>query len=293
MRILVTCGTGTVGSETVRQLTQQSIPVSVLTHSPNKTRALLRGAEGVVGDLTDMESLTRAFRGVDRLFLITPVSETETQEGLNAIRAAEEAGVGRIVLLSIHDVEQGAHIPHFRSKIELEAAIRKTGIPCTILMPNNFYQNDYWFKHALLGGGIYPQPLGDIGLSRVDVRDIAEAATNALLENGHENQRYPLVGPEALTGEHTAAVWSRHLGRPVRYLGNDIEAWGREARKDMPGWMVDDLKMMYSFFVKSGLRASKADLCKQGEILQQHEPRDYDSFVMETARAWHSEVEAA
>ena len=34
--------------------------------------------------------------------------------------------------------------PHFGSKVGVEAALRRSGIPFTILRPNNFYQNDYW-----------------------------------------------------------------------------------------------------------------------------------------------------
>lgn len=292
MRILVIGGTGTVGSETVRQLITASVPVAVLTHSQQKAWAMPQGVEGVVGDLKKPDSLASAFKGVDRVFLITPLSETETQEGLNAIHAAEQAKVKRIVLLSVHDVEQGAHIPHFRSKIEMEAAIRKAGIPFSILMPNNFYQNDYLFKDALLGSGVYPQPLGDIGLNRVDVRDIGEAAMHALVEDGHTGQRYPIVGATPLTGEQTAAIWSRHLGSPIRYGGDNVDAWATQARQAMPAWMVDDLRLMFEFFVKKGMRASAADMAKQREILHR-EPRDYDSFVDETARAWRKEVEAA
>jgi uncharacterized protein YbjT (DUF2867 family) len=63
---------------------------------------------------------------------------------------------------------------------------------------------------------IYPQPIGHVGLSRVDVRDIAEAAAISLTSSGHEGETYDLVGPELQTGESTAKVWSEPLKRPIK-----------------------------------------------------------------------------
>jgi uncharacterized protein YbjT (DUF2867 family) len=50
-------------------------------------------------------------------------------------------------------------------------------------------------------------------LSRVDVRDIADAAVTALREQEHEGA-YPLVGSDTLTGKQTAATST--LGSPKR-----------------------------------------------------------------------------
>jgi uncharacterized protein YbjT (DUF2867 family) len=107
----------------------------------------------------------------------------------------------------------------------------------------------------------------------------------AALEDGHQQKRYPLVGPDVLTGPATAAIWSRHLGREVRYAGNDLEAWASQARQGLPDWMVDDFEIMYAFFQKHGLRASEADLALQARILK-HPPRRFEDFARETAAAW-------
>jgi uncharacterized protein YbjT (DUF2867 family) len=67
--------------------------------------------------------------------------------------------------------------------------------------------------------------MGSAGLSRVDVRDIAEAAAVALTQPGHEGQTYDLVGPAEVIGESTAKVWSEVLGKPITYAGDDLQAW--------------------------------------------------------------------
>ena len=127
--------------------------------------------------------------------------------------------------------EGSGHIPHFKSKVPVEEAIRSSGLDNTILRPNNFYQNDLWFREAITRYGVYPQPVGSRGMSRVDVRDIAEVAVAALTLEGHAGREYGIHGPDALTGEGTAEAWGRHLGREVRYGGDDLDAWEAQAQQ--------------------------------------------------------------
>ena len=215
MNILVTGGTGTVGSQVVRELLARGAQVQVLTRDPAKGAKLPAGVKAVTGDLSKVETVKRVFKGVDGVFLVNTVSPTEVYEGLLAACALREEKVKRVVYLSVHHADGAPWLPHFGGKLGVEQALLKSGVPSTILRPNNFYQNDYWFKDVLLQHGVYPQPIGDVGLHRVDVRDIAEAAAVALTTSGHEGQTYDLVGPEAHTGESTAQVWARALGRPI------------------------------------------------------------------------------
>ncbi len=285
MNILLIGGTGTVGTQTVRELLGRNVQPSVLTRSAEKARQLPVGVRGVVGDLSQPDTLPPALQSVERLILITPLTPSEVAEGLRAVRLARQAGVRRIVFLSIHDVEKAAEAPHFSAKISIEHAIRESGIPWTFIRPNNFFQNDYWFKQAIVDYGIYPQPYGGRGMSRVDTRDIAEAMATATLDDGHEGQSYPLAGLDAVTGESTAATWGRHLERDIRYAGDDLDAWEAQTRQYMPDWAVDDWIIMYRFFQRKGLRASDQDLAQQARILK-HPPRRFEDFVKETAAQW-------
>lgn len=284
MRILVIGGTGTVGSEVVRGLLGKGENVRVLTRDPARTRDLPQRAEGAVGDLTRPESLRDAFSGVDAVFTATPLSPTETEEGLAAVKTAQEARVRRFVYMSVHNVAEAPEIPHFRSKVPVEQAVRASRMEWSLLQPNNFYQNDYWFRDAIMHG-IYPQPIGGVGLSRVDVRDIAEGAVIALTQSGHEGRSYVLAGPEALTGDDVAAVYTRHLGREVRYAGDDLDVWQAGALKAFPAWLVHDFRIMYGWFQDNGLRATGRDLALLTKLLG-HEPRRFDAFVAETVPAW-------
>ncbi|HEX8360625.1 MAG TPA: NmrA family NAD(P)-binding protein [Longimicrobium sp.] len=285
MQHLILGGTGTVGGAVARELLARGESVRILTRAPEKARALPEGAEPVVGDLRDPGSYHRVFSGFDTLFLVNAISDTELQEGLAAVNEARRAGAARIVYLSVHDAEKGPHIPHFASKLAIEEAIRRSGIPYTILRPNNFYQNDYWFRDAIVDHGIYPQPIGDVGISRVDVRDIAEAGANALTRSGFENRSFALVGPEPLTGVECARAYNEVFGREVRYAGNDLQAWAREAGKTLPAWMVYDFALMYALFQDRGLHASAEQIAETERIVG-HLPRAFGDFVQETANVW-------
>jgi uncharacterized protein YbjT (DUF2867 family) len=285
MNILVTGGTGTVGSQVVRELLSRGAQVQVLTRDPAKGAKLPAGVKAVTGDLMKIETVRRVFKGVDGVFLINAVSPTEVHEGLLSVCALRDENVKRLVYLSVHHADALPWVPHFGGKLGIEQAVLKSGLPATVLRPNNFYQNDYMFKDVILQHGVYPQPLGDVGLHRVDVRDIAEAAAIALTTSGHEGQTYDLVGPEAHTGKSTAEAWSRALGRPIVYGGNDLDAWEKQALQYMPDWAVYDVRHMYVFFQAKGLKASPEAIERQTKLLG-HSPRSFGAFVGETAAAW-------
>lgn len=287
MKILVLGGTGTVGSNVVQELlARDAEEVRVLTRDAQKAKHL---PAGVVGDLNEPDTVRSVFRGIDGVFLLNLGTPTETFEGLMALNSARLSGVQRLVYLSIHDIEAAPHVPHVGPKIAIEAAIKASGMAYTVLRANNFYQNDYWFKDTLLRDGLYPQPIGDLGVSRVDVRDVAEAAAIALTTGRHDGQTYDLIGPDVHTGQSTADIWSRALGRPVQYGGNDLDRWEQQSLGFMPAWLVFDYKIMYGFFQAHGLIATADDVERLSRLLR-HAPRSFEDFATETAGVWRAET---
>ena len=285
MKVLVLGGTGTVGSQVVQELAARKADVSVLTRSADKAKKLPAGVKAVTGDLLEVDTVRSAFRGMDGVFLLNPVGPSEGHEGLMAVNGIRLGGVKRVVYLSVQGADDAAYLPHFGSKVGVEAGLKSSGVEWTILRPNNFYQNDNWFKDAILQYGVYPQPLGDKGCSRVDVRDIAEAAAIAMTGGGHAGETYNLVGPDALTGKGTAEIWSRVLGRPIAYGGNDLDAWEKQFLQYMPAWMVFDYKQMYRFFQDKGFGATAEDVTRQTKLIG-HPPRRFEDWAREAAAQW-------
>jgi uncharacterized protein YbjT (DUF2867 family) len=108
---------------------------------------------------------------------------------LSRQRTAPEYGIWSN--LSVFGVKQALHIPHFKSKAEIQQALRDSGMAYTLIMANNVFLNDLAYRESILEEGIYPQPIGDIGLNCVDVHDIADAVVTSLTQTGHEFQSYP------------------------------------------------------------------------------------------------------
>ncbi|MGE5797693.1 MAG: SDR family oxidoreductase [Ignavibacteria bacterium] len=285
MKILVVGGTGTVGGEVVKLLLNRNADLRVLTSSKEKVDKLPKGAEGALGNLKVKDSLKNAFNGVDRVFLMTPLSETETEEGINGVEAASEAGVERIIYMSVHQLEEFKDSPHFSGKIPIENRIKSSGMDYTLIRPNNFFQNDYWFKIGLLEHSIYGQPIGNKGVSRVDVRDIAEAAVNSLLKDDFIGKTYNLVGSEILTGDETANIYSRYLDKGIKYAGDNLEAWANRSRPYMPEWLIQDFWRMYKQFQEKGFIATDEELEQTRRILGK-DPRRYENFIKEVSGQW-------
>jgi uncharacterized protein YbjT (DUF2867 family) len=285
MHILVTGGTGTVGSHVVRELAARKAKVTVLSRDAARTSTHPVSVKIIEGNLLKPATVRTVFEDVDAVFLLNGVSLTESSEGLMALCGMRSSGVKRLVYMSAQDADKAAWLPHFGAKAGIEQAIRRSGIPFTILRPNSFFQNDYWYRDALLGANVYPQPIGDVGLSRVDVRDIAEMAATTLLSPDHAGKTYNVIGPSVLTGATTAAAWGEALGREIKYAGNDLDAWEAQVGESMPDWAAFDIKEMYKHFQQAGLVATQEDIDTQTRVLG-HAPRSYSTFVKETVKVW-------
>jgi uncharacterized protein YbjT (DUF2867 family) len=285
MHILVTGGTGTVGSQVVRELAARKAKVTVLSRDANRTSTHPVSVKIVEGNLGSPATVGSIFDKVDAVFLLNAMGQTESSEALMALCGMRLAGVKRVVYLSVQDADKAAWLPHFGSKVGTEEALRRSGIPFTILRPNNFFQNDYYYRDALLGANVYPQPIGDVGLSRVDVRDIAEMAATTLLSPDHAGKTYNVVGPALETGASTAAAWSEALGRDIKYGGNDLDAWESQVGDSMPDWLTFEMRLMYQYFQEAGLAATPEDIDTQARILG-HPPRPFSAFAKEAVKVW-------
>jgi uncharacterized protein YbjT (DUF2867 family) len=190
-----------------------------------------------------------------------------------------------IVYHSVFRVDHFKDVPHFASKLAVENALREFDVPFTIIRPNYFSQNDATLKDALTKVGIYPMPLGEVGISAVDIRDIAEAAAIALTSDRHLGKTYNLNGPEVLSGPKMASIWSGLLGKDIRYSGDDMDAFEEQTRKRAPSWSAFDVRMMFQGYLERGFAAEAGDVETLTELLG-HTPRRYEDFAKETALLW-------
>lgn len=292
MTILVTGATGTIGAALLKELAHRDVGVNALTRDPAKAR-FPDGVTPVAGDMLDVASMRRALDGVTTLFLLNAVSPQELTEAILTLNLVRARGIQRVVYFSVFNGEAFTDVPHFASKVAVERMIAQLGIPATILRPNCFMQNDArFFKEALMGPGIYPFPIGEVGVSMVDVGDIAQIAATALLQRERSSVALPgetidLVGPEALTGPDIARIWSRLLGKPVSYAGSDTASFEARLAHHAPGWMAMDMRLMLDRFCADGMAARPGDVDRMTALLGR-KPTSYADFAAATLAAWRA-----
>ncbi len=292
MTILITGATGTVGSALVHQLTHQHVAVNALTRDPGKAK-LPKGATPIAGDMLDVASMRHALAGVSTLFLLNAVSPQELTEAILTLNLARDAGVRQVVYFSVFQGDAFTNVPHFASKGSIERMIAQMGFPATILRPNCFMQNDaVYFKDALLGPGLYPFPIGEKGVSMVDLGDIAEVAAGAVLQRERAtaalgNEVINLVGPESLTGAGIASIWAGLMNKPVTYTGSDTRAFEARLAQHAPSWMAMDMRLMLDRFCSDGMVASSTDVDIMTRRLGR-KPRTYADFAAKTLAQWQA-----
>lgn len=281
MTILVTGATGRVGRHVVAQLSQRGARVRVLSRDPAKAR-FAAGVEVVQGDLLDIDSLRSAFSGIRTLFLLNAVTGDEFTQAIITLNLAREAGIDRVVYLSVFDADRAVNVPHFAVKYGAERMLEALGFSATILRPTYFIDNEVMIQDVVKQYGVYPMPIGSKGVAMVDTRDIAEVAAIELIRRDQAPGKLPIetiniVGPDSLTGADAAAIWSDVLGRPIAYGGDDPSGFEANMAGLMPKWMAYEMRVMAERYVSDGMVPREGDRARLVQILGRplHSYRDF------------------
>ncbi|MBD8201168.1 NmrA/HSCARG family protein [Pseudomonas viridiflava] len=284
MSILVIGATGTVGSLIVQRLAAADAEVKALVRQPGKASFPV-GVTEVVADLTDVPSMRAALTSVRTLFLLNAVTPDEVTQALITLNLAQEAGIERIVYLSVIHADRFTNVPHFTGKHTVERMIESLDIPATVLRPAYFMQNEGMVQQTIQGHSVYPMPIGDAGVSMIDARDIADIAVAELLRRDRapvalERLTLELVGPQVLTGPSVAKIWSAALGREVAYGGDDVAAFEAQMASYIPAWLAYDLRLMMSGIQKFGMQAADGTVDRLQTIIGRP-LHTYEDFVRE------------
>jgi len=255
--LLITSGTGTVGSEIVKQLKAAGMPLTAASRDPAKARAKL-GVPAVAWNWDRPKDFAVALKDVRTLFLGTPAGIPEDKDyGLAAVAAAKAAGVKKIVKLSAIGTE---HMPDSAHR-QIELAIEAGGFEWVFLRPSFFMQN---LNEALAPGikqaGLIALPAGNGRIAFIDARDIAAVAVKALNGDVLNGQGLTLTGPEALGFGDVAADLSRAIGKAVRYEDIAPAAYTADMIKaGMSRYYAEFLTNLYDQVVKKGYAATLTD----------------------------------
>ena len=223
---VVTGAFGYTGRYIARRLLDQGESVRTLTRSPASRSPFGAQIETRPLDFGNCEQLVASLTGADTLYNTYWIRfprgsltyETAKSNSLLLIRAAVEAGVRRIVHVSITNASEDSSLPYFRGKGIVERAIRESGLSYAILRPTVLYSledvlinNIAWFLRRfpvfpIAGSGDYP-------IQPVLVDDVARLAVDLGARN--DNVALDAVGPEVFTFEELVRLLARRVGRRV------------------------------------------------------------------------------
>jgi len=239
--IVVTGGTGLIGSELLRLLSQAGVPARALTRNANKAQKL-PSITWVAGDLARPESLTTAFEGAKTLFLLTHYYEDMVELQLNAIAAASAAGVTHVVKVSAFAASDHSNAPIGRWHHRVEKELQASGMGWTMLRPHHFMQNLIAQARYVIQEGVIYSPSGDGKIPYIDARDVAAVAFVTLTQPGHLGKKYALTGSEAISYRQAAEIIGSAIGKKLGFVDESPEeARGRRVREGVPPAVIESI----------------------------------------------------
>ena len=264
MTVLVTGPTGFIGPHVVHALRAREIPVRALVRDRKRAGRLAAwGADLVVGDVTDADSLRAATAGVDAVVHLVAIikggradfERVMSQGTRDLVAAARAAGVRRFVLssaLGLNEQTKGV-VPYYAAKWEMERAVKESGLEHVILRPSFVFGKD---------GGVLPTfirlarfapvtPIVGPGTQRLQpiwVEDLAEYYAGALERPDAAGRTFEIGGPDAPTWNEFWDRLKRVLGsrRPSLHVPFGVMRLQAALTERLPGAPVtrDQLKML-------------------------------------------------
>lgn len=248
--IVVTGASGFIGKGAIEFLLKQMPADQIvgMVRDVNKDKSLNDlGIEIREGNYQDYDSLLKAFKGAEKVLLVSAHAFTDlTAQHINVIDAAKEAGVKHIVFTSIYRTETAKHnIPWVTLSMKVtEDYLKNSGLTYTILR-NTFYFDylPYYFRDVL-SEEMLVIPGGDGEVAFALRSDLAEATANVLARSGHENKTYALIGNKSYSFCDIAKILSKGSGKEITYVDTT------------PADFIDKM-------IQAGSPAPQADFCAE------------------------------
>ncbi|MCX4640921.1 MULTISPECIES: NmrA family NAD(P)-binding protein [unclassified Streptomyces] len=236
-------GASGVGRTVFEHLQARDVPVRFMVRREDERAAELRalGAQVVIGDLTQPETVAAALQGVARMYFAMRVSPDHLLAATVVASVAKEYGkLEALVDLSQMTVSQMTAISTAESHQQrlhwlAEQVLNWSGLPVVHIRPTAFLDTPLFTTMAarsLQENGTIALPFGAGRTSPVSVDDVARVVATVLRDPApHIGQVYELTGPRSVDMTELAEEFSRALGRPVSYVDVPPERWEAQLPK--------------------------------------------------------------
>jgi uncharacterized protein YbjT (DUF2867 family) len=270
--ILVLGGKGKTGRRVVAQLEARGVPVRLASRSSEPRF-----------DWYDESTWPAIASGAHTAYLAPPVGPTGLAQAGRFVQHAAEHGLRRVVLLSGRGVgSPGRDFAVYESGVELEHAVKDSGVDWTIVRPAWFMQGfSEDFLHEYVMAGEIRVSAGTGAEAWIDTDDVGDVMAAALLDERHTGQTYSLSGPRTLTMAEVADELTAATGRSIRYV--DLGPDEHVAELTGFGLSQEDAESVRDLFAV--IRNHRSEYVSDGvmEVLGRA-PRDFTDWARSTAQ---------
>lgn len=261
--IVITGAFSYTGKYATRLLLDRGFHVRTLTNHPDRQNPFGPQVQVFPYNFDRPNELRKALSGASTLINTywvrfprgSSTFETAVRNTENLIAAAKDAGIRRIVHVSIANPSADSPLDYYRGKAKLEQAIFDCGVPFTILRPTVIFglediliNNIAWFVRrfpvfGIPGDGLY-------GIRPIYVEDMAQLLSDAVDESG--NAVTDAVGPERYTFEELVRLIAQKIRPSLRCIHLPASAAYLATR--IMGWFVGDVVLTWQEY--QGLMAN-------------------------------------
>lgn len=281
-QILIIGATGSVGLEVAKRLSKLKIPVKIAVRNPERAKSLnLKGVEFVQFDYSEVESFDQAFANVDKVLLVSPPSNLKLHKNVkDAIDHAIKSGVKLIVNISAISIESDLEKP----MKDIEGHISKSKLDYVFLRPNCYMQNFRdLFKDFIIKENQITVPADDGKVCFVDVRDVADVAVKALIDDKLKNKIFSLTGNQSINMHVVAYLFSEVLNREIEY--NKVSKTEFEKILKSAGWPASTIEGTIQ--VCSHVKTGKTDVITNDiQKILGREPINLEKFIRDYMDNW-------
>ncbi|HYK41642.1 MAG TPA: complex I NDUFA9 subunit family protein [Thermoanaerobaculia bacterium] len=243
MKVLVTGGTGFVGTHLVNALLRRGHAVAVLARHPDAARNRFnRPVESVLGNVIDPASLERACAGRDAVIHLVGIiwekgdqtfDRMHREAAANVVGAMRSAGVRRLLHMSAMGSSADSPSEYARTKAAGEAVVRESGLDWTIFRPSIIFGPGDGFV-SLLAELVRRNPgfipvigSGETRFMPVSIRDVVRVFVDSLEKPETIGQTYEVGGPGTFTLNEIYRDIALAVGKRKKPLLHLPLWWGR------------------------------------------------------------------
>jgi NAD(P)H dehydrogenase (quinone) len=244
--VLITGATGDTGRAAVRESLALGLQVRAMVHKYDARSGALEtlGAEIVLGDLLEIDTIRAAMQGTDAAYFVWPVQPGLIEATVNFIQAAKEAGGNVAINLSQRSANRDSTSIACRDSFITEQVFNWSGLSVIHLRPTYFLEwLLYPWQLPYLQKGVLRMPAGKGRHSPIAADDQGRAIA-ALLKSpdGHFGTIIPISGPVEMDHDQMALELSEALGRKIAFENPSVEDYCASLEKmGVPAYIIQHL----------------------------------------------------